>query len=132
MKSKIRRRIARLAICFVAGLGLAVLGLVLGWFWHEYFRNREFPLKWIELLGFTLMVFWYPMQDHRRDWSRASFWCTLGALLIVHLVGFIILLSAYPEWHIVWFVPTSILELWAVNLSLDKVTRHDQSIRGQT
>ena len=68
------------------------------------------PRAWMALAVFTLALFWVTIRQSRAFWRRMDFWLAIAGLLVVHLLVFVAILSAYPQWREIWFVPVTIVE----------------------
>lgn len=76
-----------------------------------YTGHREgVPVGWLGLVGFTPLVFWAVIKSFRRYWKYRGFWFAVIVLLILHLATFASVLCYYPQWPLMWFVPTSFVE----------------------
>jgi len=90
------------------GIALAVLavfavGIVLS-------QGAKVPSAWLALAVFTSGLFWVTIKQSRAYWSSLGFWLAIGGLLVVHLLVFIAVLRAYPQWRGIWFMPVVIVE----------------------
>ena len=65
---------------------------------------------WMALAVFTLCLFWVVVRQSRAYWRRLGFWLAIAGLLVVHLLVFVAVLRAYPQWREIWFVPIVIVE----------------------
>jgi apolipoprotein N-acyltransferase len=76
---------------------------------------------WVGLVIFTPLTFWIVIRQYRFLWRQSTFWLTLIAMLLMHLIGFTILLRSYPGWRLFWYIPTMILEVVLIALVVEKV-----------
>jgi len=109
------------------GLALAFLvacGMVTALAVHFTGTVPSFPLRWAALAGFTALTFWTAIKQYRRQWGQPALWLTVAGLLVFHLAVFAVVLLNYQEWRLVWFVPASLVEGWAIILILDVTLRH--------
>ncbi len=123
----------RVLIRFLIYVGIAVvfLAVMAGWVvLSARLGVGMLPVRWIGLAINTPIVFWYPAHEHKQHWHRPSFWVTLTGLFILHVLAFTVLLRNYPEWRLLWFVPTDLIEMWGVYLMLyatvDHGRKHEQ------
>lgn len=65
---------------------------------------------WMAPVVFTLCLFWVVVRQSRAYWRRLGFWLAIAGLLVVHLLVFVCILRAYPQWRAIWFVPVLIVE----------------------
>jgi hypothetical protein len=65
---------------------------------------------WMALVVFTLCLFWVVVRQSRAYWRRLGFWLAIAGLSVVHLLVFVAILRAYPQWRAIWFVPVVIVE----------------------
>lgn len=106
--STVGKVVRRLLLYFgLAFAGLIVLALISA---LSVRTGIVIPIRWVALPGFTLLIFWSTVKLFRRDWKRPAFWSAIVALLVSHLLAFVVILVRYPRWPLVWFVPVSILE----------------------
>jgi hypothetical protein len=96
---------------------LVVAGLLV---YYNVHAQKELSTGWIGLAGFTPLTFWIVARQYRSSWRRPVFWLTLVALLVVHLLGFTILLRSYPDWRMIWFAPIMIIEVVLLGLVVEK------------
>jgi hypothetical protein len=61
-------------------------------------------IRWFGLVGFTLGLFGYFLQDSREFLRVRRFWQITAALLALHLVAFAAVLSNVSEWRLPWFI----------------------------
>jgi hypothetical protein len=87
----------------MAVLAVFCVGIVLS-------KGAKVPSEWLALAVFTSCLFWVTVRQSRAYWRRLGFWLATAALLIVHLLAFVAVLRAYPQWREIWFVPTVIVE----------------------
>jgi hypothetical protein len=100
-------KIAQRLLLYV-GIALAVLvgfaaAIVLS-------KGAKISGDWIALAVYTSGLFWITLRQSRGYWRIPSFWFAIAGLLIVHLLAFVALLRAYPEWRGIWFWPIVIVE----------------------
>jgi hypothetical protein len=68
------------------------------------------PGRWIALAVFTSCLFWVTIRQSRTYWHRPGFWVAIAGLLVLHLLAFVAILRAYPQWRGIWFWPIVIVE----------------------
>ena len=73
-------------------------------------KGGKVPSGWLALAVFTSCLFWITIRQSREYWRRLGFWLAMAGLLVVHLLSFVVILRAYPEWREIWFVPVIIVE----------------------
>ncbi len=116
-----RKRIITLLLEILVGLVLAgaiILYAAVGPF-------RWMPaVRWWSLAGTTALIFWAVVKQFRHHWHRLSFWLKVAGLLAIHLLAYAVLLSRFPEWRLLWFVPLSVVEGGLLVLVLGRFVRH--------
>jgi hypothetical protein len=65
---------------------------------------------WTALAVYTAGLFWVTIRQSRGYWNRPGFWAAISGLLVVHLLTFVAILRAYPQWRGIWFWPVVIVE----------------------
>lgn len=65
---------------------------------------------WFGLAVYTCGLFWVTIRQSREYWRLPGFWVAILGLLVVHLLAFVAILRAYPQWRMIWFVPIVIVE----------------------
>jgi len=73
-------------------------------------KGAKVPGAWIALAVFTSGLFWVTIRQSRAYWRRLGFWLAIAGLLVVHLLVFVVVLRAYPQWRGIWFMPLVIIE----------------------
>ena len=53
---------------------------------------------------------WFVYRHCKRKRRDTKFWLAFAGLLLVHVMAFIIVLRAIPDWGIGWFVPVFLVE----------------------
>jgi len=66
--------------------------------------------EWIGLGVYTSGLFWVIIRQSREYWRRPGFWLAIAGLLVVHLLVFLAILRAHPQWRMIWFMPIVIVE----------------------
>ena len=102
----VRRGLLYLGLAIGALAAFALVFAILIYTGH----TRPVPHSWIALVVFTAGLFWVTVRQSRRYWRRPGFWLAIAGLLVVHLLAFISVLRAYPQWRGIWFVPVVIVE----------------------
>jgi len=102
-------KIVRRALLYIglALAALAVIGLLIAISVHT---GTPFTGGWIGLVVYTSGLFLVTIRQTREHWHREGYWLAMGGLLVVHLLAFIAILRAYPEWRMIWFLPVVIVE----------------------
>jgi hypothetical protein len=77
--------------------------------------------RWIGLALWTAIVFGVVVRSGREHWTRGTFWLATGGLLTIHLLAFVAVLNAYPQWRPVWFIPVAIVEAGLFRLALEAI-----------
>ncbi len=90
------------------GIALAVLAVFAAVI--VFSKGAKLPSGWLALGVFTSCLFWITIRQSRAYWGRPGFWLATTGLLVVHLLLFIAVLRAYPQWRGIWFVPVIIAE----------------------
>ena len=65
-------------------------------------------IRWDGLAGFTLGLFGLFVADSEKFLREWKFWALTAVLFLVHLAGFIIVLSHVDEWRLTWFMGMAI------------------------
>ena len=66
--------------------------------------------RWFGLVGYTGLLFWVTIRQTREHWQRLGYWLAIGGLLVVHMLAFVAILRAYPQWRMIWLLPVVIVE----------------------
>jgi hypothetical protein len=80
--------------------------------------------RWIGLTVWTVVVFGVVVRSRRKYWTRGTFWLATASILTVHLLAFTVVLSTYPLWRPVWFIPIAIVEAGLFGAVLDALFAH--------
>lgn len=99
-----------------------VLGLV-AWAWYVP-EERWVSSKWIGFAALTAVVFGYPLNWFRREWSCKRFWMYLGILLLLHTSVGVAILCAFTRVPLMFFAAAGVPELWIVSRVLETVEEH--------
>src|SRR5690242_10016270 len=96
----ILKRAFQLVALFVAGLVVAVLVGI-------YAENREhMPSgRWLGWAGYTVLLAFFVIRDHRATWRRRSLWLTLAGLFLIHTTLYAIVFRSVETWRGIWFLP---------------------------
>jgi len=105
------------------GLVIAVLIGLVAWYIPDSV-GKKLSSGWIGLIGFTPLTIWVVVRHYRSVWHRPSFWQTLAGFMVLHVLGFIILLRNYPGWRMFWYAPVMIIEVMLIALVIEKVVLH--------
>lgn len=73
-------------------------------------KGAKISGDWIALAVYTSGLFWFTIRQSRPYWHRPSFWFVTTGLLVIHLLAFVAILRAYPQWRGIWFWPIVIVE----------------------
>jgi apolipoprotein N-acyltransferase len=112
--------VTKFLLYIAIGLVLATcIGLV-AWYMPKSI-GQTVSAGWVGLVIFTPLTFWIVIRQYRFLWRQSTFWLTLIAMLLMHLIGFTILLRSYPGWRLFWYIPTMILEVVLIALVVEKV-----------
>jgi len=65
---------------------------------------------WFGLVVYTGLLFWVTIRQSREHWQRLGYWLAIAGFLLVHLLAFIAILRAYPEWRMIWYWPIVVVE----------------------
>src|SRR5689334_3498840 len=68
------------------------------------------PARWFGLFSWTCALLWVVFQQCKGEVRSGRFWLALGVLLAVHIASFTLLLRAYPEWRMAWFMLIFLIE----------------------
>jgi hypothetical protein len=74
--------------------------------------------KWGGLAGNTLILFGYTISRHKHLRRTRSFWASLVALLVAHLLVFVLLLLSVDHWRILWFVAIYPIETPLIEMAI--------------
>jgi hypothetical protein len=85
---------------------------------HAHTAISITTMKWLGLAVKTPILFEYAIADNRRFWKRSSFWTSISALLLIHLVIFWAVLTHVEAWSPLWFVAFFPLENIAIDGTL--------------
>lgn len=91
-------------------VGIALVALVIFAVAIVLSKGAKVSGDWIALAVYTAGLFWITIRQSRRYWRHSSFWLTITGLLIIHLLAFVVILRAYPQWRGIWFWPIMLLE----------------------
>ena len=95
-----------LAVAFLTGFALVFALLV----YTGHTSYMEHSGGWIGLLVYSSGLFWVTIRQSREYWRHLGFWATIAGLLVVHLLAFVAILRAYPQWRMIWFMPVIVVE----------------------
>jgi len=99
IRSRIRDYVLYVVITFAfIGTGIVV---------DSKWGNDAF-IRWHGLTGFTAGLFGYFISNSGQFLREKKFWVLTAILLLVHLAGFIIVLSHVDEWRLTWFIGMAI------------------------
>jgi hypothetical protein len=111
------KRLLQLIALIGAGLAVAIAVGELA----DYSRSHTVPSSAsVSIAVFTAVTFVAVTVQFRHCWRRATFLMATTALLVLHVVAFVSLLGAVPDWRLVWFVPVNIVETQLLCLVLYK------------
>jgi len=82
-------------------IAFAFLGIVFvveGNWGHDAF------IRWGGLAGSTSVLFGYFISESRVYFRERRFWILATVLLVLHMAGFIVMLTHIEEWELMWFV----------------------------
>lgn len=95
---------------FLLYVGIALVVLVVTAVAIVLSKGTKVSGGWIALAVYTAGLFWVTIKQSKTYWGRPSFWAAIAGLLVVHLLAFVAVLRAYPEWRGIWFWPVVIVE----------------------
>ena len=81
------------------------------------------PKRWIGLCYWTGFLVWLTCRTHRPNLKHVRFWVAFSILLAIHFAVFIMVLRAYPEWRMAWFMLVAIVEAPCVAMALEVFLR---------
>ena len=102
--------LGKIAQRFALYVGIALAVLVVFAAAIVLSKGAKVPSQWLALAVYTCGLFWVTIRQSRAYWDRLSFWLSMSGLLIIHLLAFIAILRAYPQWRAIWFMPVVIVE----------------------
>jgi cation transport ATPase len=121
----IAQKLARFLMHLAIGLVAALLVGLVTWYTPDSIR-KNISGGWIGLAVFTPTTFWIVARQYRNLWRRLSFWLTLVSILVIHLLGFTLVLRNFPEFRMLWYVPIMIVEVVLVALLIEEVVHRDE------
>ncbi|HEY3930383.1 MAG TPA: hypothetical protein VGL89_18565 [Candidatus Koribacter sp.] len=68
------------------------------------------PARWVGLILYTTLIFWVVVRYCRPQWQMPKFWVSVTGCLVTHLLFFDWVLTVYPDWRVIWFMPIAIVE----------------------
>jgi hypothetical protein len=71
---------------------------------------------WFGFVPWTGILFWVICKQFKGERRRIRFWIAFICLLLIHTLGFVLLLRKYPELGLGWFVPITMLEVFCMVL----------------
>jgi hypothetical protein len=95
---------------FFVYVGIALAVLVVFGVAIVLSKGAKISGDWIALAVYTAGLFWVTIRQSRRYWRRPGFWLEIAGLLVVHLLAFVAILRAYPQFRGIWFWPIVIVE----------------------
>jgi cell division protein FtsW (lipid II flippase) len=109
---------------FAAYLAVALaIGLSAIWFAaHSSGMRDDFIVKWLGLSVNTAILYGYVVKDGRRFWHVWGFWFATVAVLILHLIAFIVILRRVDRWGALWFLPMYPIEISILSVAYDWVS----------
>src|SRR5437660_5820581 len=95
-----RSRAKHLTIEILIGI-LCVVAIVA----YAHTRRGDANLRWpwISFVGFTAIVFGYPISWFRTAWRIWLFWVTLSILLLVHIIAFVFVFTRLHNWTLGYY-----------------------------
>jgi hypothetical protein len=85
------------------------------------------PRRWAALGCWTSFLIWMILRQYKSYLKQVKFWCVLLCLLLIHVIAFIVVLQWYPDWRLIWYVPTVVIEAQFMGAVLDTVMRNKHS-----
>jgi hypothetical protein len=95
---------------------LVVLGLVIA---VSNYAHLAIPFRWVALIMYTSLLLYAVIKEFRRLWRHVPFWLSLAGLLAIHLLAFVAVLRAIPQWRLLWFIPVVYVESILFSTVLD-------------
>jgi hypothetical protein len=81
--------------------------------------SDDLLVKWGGLAANTVAVFSWVIKRSRRHWRKRVFWWAVASLLLVHTVGFCVILTHVEHWRMAWFFVICTLEVIPISAALD-------------
>jgi hypothetical protein len=103
------------------GVGAGIIALAALFLVIQMYTGKKITSAWIGLIGYTPVIFWFSIRSLRSQWRHVTFWMAVTGLLVVHLLGFTLILRDYPQWRMFWFIPVAIVEVPIFSAVLDAV-----------
>lgn len=113
------RKLRDWGIYLLAGLCVVFLAVLAAQ--HDVATDSRLFRAWIPLGLFTCFIFGYLVAVYKRLWGAWRFWLALGALLILHLLAYVVLLERTGGWPMAWFAVASTLELFVLFIAIDRL-----------
>jgi multisubunit Na+/H+ antiporter MnhB subunit len=88
-----------------------VVGLIL--YASRPHTGSEATWHFVPLVLNTVVVFGFVLSWYRHCWRKASLWAAIGSLLLVHSVGYIVLLNRVERFPLSYYVLFNSME-WAI------------------
>jgi amino acid permease len=77
------------------------------------------PARWFGLFFWTGFLAWIICRQNKSRLKQTRFWAVFSAIILAHLVAFIGVLRAYPEWRMAWFPLAAIIEAPLMAMTLE-------------
>ncbi len=92
--------------------GIAVLALMIIWaaVIVSIKTGISIPARWLGLFSWTCALLWVVFRQCKGELRSGRFWLALAMLLAVHIAAFTLLLRAYPQWRMAWFMFIFLIE----------------------
>lgn len=100
IRSRIRDFVLYIAIGF-AFVGVLIVVAETG-------VSQDAYIRWGGLFFMSALLFGYFISNSGQFLREKRFWALTAVLLLVHLAGFIVVLSYVDEWRLTWFIGMAI------------------------
>ena len=92
------------------GIALAALLLIAIAVFISVKSGIRIPKRWFGFCVWTSLLIWFVYRHCKRNRRDTKFWLAFAGLLVVHVMAFIVVLRAVPDWGLGWFVPVFLVE----------------------
>ena len=68
-------------------------------------------MTWFGLGILTVFTFATVITHFTKNWRQPRLWLTVGALMMFHTVGYVVLLERASPWPTIWFAFVAVVEI---------------------
>jgi len=114
--------IIRWSSAVIALVASGVLVASVAVFLTFYGQNHWLPSwRWTGCLVFSIILFHTVLIEFRKKWRQSKFRICFVALVVAHFAGYAWILSVIPDWRLIWLLPATVIEFFAITYCLDRV-----------